>query len=235
MKTKKYLKNSSFGLLFVVLLLPVVAWASCSLASVTNSCSGLDYPVGLTVSVFVYDLLYVFIAMMLWAVSPVGILFYVALKLYFSKNPSRIKLKISSILQSLSFITWFSAMLILFFLYLDSVTYHIFHAGGFVLNLAIRSGLGFMLFMLLLVYIEKRLASRKKENLDYEKIKENKCENSSEKNENNIIKEDIKEKKVKAVKKTKSAGPKKKGIKEKVKNIIKEDIKEILDDEIDKL
>ncbi len=203
----------------LVLFLPVASFASCSLESVINACSGSELSIGTSISIFVLDLLYVLIAMMLWAVSPVGILFYIALKLFFSKNPSWVKMKIALILQNLSFLTWFSVMLVLFLLFLDSFTYQIFNLGGFILTIAIKSGIGFMLFMLVLLFIEKKnITSRKEYIKKIKKEKTNKTEKDNSKRG--------------ATRTTKS---KPKGIKEKVKDKIKEEVKEIIDDKIDKL
>lgn len=232
MKTKDHIKNLLSMLL--ILFLPIISFASCSLASDVNICSGSELSVGAVVSIFILDLLYVFIAMMLWAVSPVGILFFIALKLFFSKNPSWIKMKIALILQNLSFLTWFSVMLILFFLFLDSFTYQIFNFGGFILTTAIKSGIGFMVFMLVLIFVEKKNIAKKK--VSIEEIKEKKKEQSTgekktneTEEKNDSVKKDTKRKTTKTVK------TKPKGIKAKVKNKIKEEIKEIIDEKIDRL
>ena len=214
MKTKNYIKNTF--LMFSVMLLPMVASANCSVASAVSACSDVEYPIGMTIGIFILDLLYVLVAMMLWVFSPVGILFFIALKLFFSKSPSLIKMKIALILQNLSFLTWLSVMLILFFLYLDSFTAQIFNLGGSFLTLAIKSGIGFMIFMLVLVYIEKKEIGKKKETA--RKTKADKTD------------------KAEGVKKSpKATKPKSQGIKQKMKDVIKEDIKEIIDDQIDKL
>ncbi len=211
--------------MFLVMLLPTVVSANCSVASAVNACSNVEYPIGVAIGLFILDLLYVLIAMIFWVLSPVGILFFIALKLFFSKNPSLIKMKIALILQNLSFLTWFSVMLLLFFLYLDSVIFQIFNLGGLFLTLAIKSGIGFMIFMLVVVYIEKKNIARKKE--DIKKTREEKIDEKED--EDGSLKKNATRKAAKSVK------SKPRGIKQKMKDVIKEDFKEIIDNEIDKL
>ncbi len=216
--------------MLLVLTLLIVSLANYFLISTYGS----DLSVGAAVSVFILDLFYIFIAMIVWAVSPVGILFFIAAKLFFSKNPSWIKMKIALILQNLSFLTWFSVMLILFFLFLDSFTYQIFNLGGFMLTLAIKSGIGFMVFMLVLIFIEKKNIAKKKVNI--EEIKGNREEQSTGgKKTNDTEDENYSAKKILEEKTTKKVKLKPKGIKAKVKNKIKKEIKEIIDEKIDKL
>lgn len=103
-----------------------------------------------------------------------------------------------------------------------------------MLTLAIKSGIGFMVFMLVLIFIEKKNIAKKKVNI--EEIKGNREEQSTGgKKTNDTEDENYSAKKILEEKTTKKVKLKPKGIKAKVKNKIKKEIKEIIDEKIDKL
>ena len=89
----------------------------------------------------------VFLAMLFWFISPIGILFFWGIKLFFSEKASVLKRNFALLLQFLSFLSWSSLMFILLVVYIDSVSYKVLNLGGDILNLAIKSGFGFIIFM----------------------------------------------------------------------------------------
>lgn len=187
------------------------------------------YPIvpsfSLALSIFMADVLCVLFAMLFWFISPIGILFLLGIKLFFSEKASMIRRNFALLLQFLSFLSWSSLMFILLVVYIDSVSYKVLDLGGDILNLAIKSGFGFMIFMLILAVAERKIISKQKQNLE----KRNNESNDKEKNNSNSKKRKKKEESVKI------AGIEVGGIKSKVKRKIKEEIKEIIDDKIDRL
>jgi len=145
----------------------------------------------------------IFLALILWAVSPVGVLFFSSVRILFSKSTSTLKRKLAWLAQVISFLTWSSLMFLLLIIYADSISYKILNLGGDALNLAIISGCAFFIVMIITVFIEKVICSRD--------IKE------SENNEKNNSK------------KIKSGG-----IKQKIRRKLKDNLKEIVDDEIER-
>lgn len=185
-----------------------------------------------TFNEFIAVTLIMFLALFVWLISPVGILFFGSAKILFSPKSSLWKKKIAWILQAVSFLIWFSFMSILFIVYLDSVWYNVFNLGGNALNLAISSGIGFAFIMFLAVAVEKRIGERK--NTEQYEINNDKSD-ICEKSEKQEYKKERKSPKNKKKSDTiKIAGIEFGGIKEKVRKKIKEDLKEIIDEEIDK-
>ncbi len=224
MNVKKNLKISTVLILAAIIFALFVFLANESAAVCqTNCCAG--YSFGSAMGAFIVDLLFVLFAMLFWFVSPIGILFMLGIKLFFSENASAAKKNFAMLLQFLSFLSWSSLMFILLVVYIDSVSYRVLNLGGDILNLAIKSGFGFFIFMLILSFAEKKMASsgqacgNKKGN---DKNNKNGCgENNfkEEKNNNNSGK-----------------GRKKAGsVKDKIKEKIKEEIKEAIDKKIDRL
>jgi hypothetical protein len=183
----------------------------------------------LSSSIFLETMFFMFIALVIWTVSPIGILFFLAARPLFSKNSSVLIRKIAWVGQGVAFLMWLSAMTLLFIVYLDSVFYNILDLGGRVLNFALVSGLAFAFIMFVIVMLEKKLARK-------ETVKNEEGNNKSKKeNENEKEKGSRNEEEKRANDSIKIAGIEFKGIKEKVKGKLKEDLKEIIDDEIDRL
>ncbi|MCK5123296.1 MAG: hypothetical protein KAQ87_04095 [Candidatus Pacebacteria bacterium] len=149
-------------------------------------------------------ILVIFLALFLWAVSPVGILFFSSVRILFSKSSSMLKRRLAWVAQIIAFLTWSSVMFLLLIIYIDSVSYKILNLGGDVLNLAIISGCAFFIVMILVVFIEKMI-----------------CSGDVKKSKNNDNK--INSKKIKSG-----------GIKQKVRRKLKDNLKEIIDDEIER-
>ena len=108
---------------------------------------------------FMSVILVIFLALFLWAVSPVGILFFSSVRILFSKSSSMLKRKLAWIAQIFAFLTWGSVMFFLLVIYIDSVSYKILNLSGDVLNLAIISGCAFFIVMISVVFIEKMICS----------------------------------------------------------------------------
>jgi len=147
----------------------------------------------------------IFLALFLWVVSPVGVLFFSSVRILFSKSASALKRKLAWIAQIFAFLTWGSAMFLLLIIYIDSVSYKILDLGGDVLNLAIISGCAFFIVMILVIFIEKQIGCN---------LKKSKSKNNHDK--------------------TNPQKTKPKGIKQKIRRKLKDDLKEIVDDEIEK-
>lgn len=231
MNAKKILKISTVLILAaIVFALFVFLAEECVAICQTNNYPG--YSFGSALGAFIIDLLFVLFAMLFWFVSPIGILFLLGIKLFFSENASTVRKNFAMLLQFLSFLSWSSLMFILLIVYIDSVSYKVLNLGGDILNLAIKSGFGFFIFMLILSSVEKKMASSGQ---TYNNGKDNKNnKNGCDKN-NFKEKSDNSEKKKKKKESVKIAGIEFGGVKEKIKGKIKKGIKEIVDDKIDKL
>jgi len=160
-------------------------------------------------SFFMITALFIFLMLILWFISPVGILFFLASKVLFSKEASALKRKIAWIVQSIAFLTWVSLMTIMLIVFLDSVSYNILSFRSAILDFAITSGFAF-LFIMAIVNNEAEKNGKK----------ENAKRNSSESKTGNNAK----------IANVKTGS----GIKTKIRGKIKEDLKEIVNDEIDK-
>jgi hypothetical protein len=214
MKIKKSFKLLMYVFLALFVLFLLASFAYCLIVPSFS----------LTLSIFMADVLCVFFAMLFWFISPIGVLFLLGIKLFFSERASVIRRNFALLLQFLSFLSWSSLMFILLVVYIDSVSYEILNLGGGVLNLAIKSGFGFMIFMIILAVAEKKIISKQKRN-------------SEEKNNNNkdLNKNSDTKRRKKKEESIKIAGIEVGGIKSKVKKKIKEEIKEIIDNKIDRL
>ncbi|MBW6440435.1 hypothetical protein K0B03_00155 [Patescibacteria group bacterium] len=221
MKNKKELKWLIITLLVAIIIYLVLSSASkCALATQADFCSG-GYTFGMSFSAFISNMFYVFLAMFFWFISPIGVLFLLGIKLFFSENASSVRRHIAMLIQFLSFLTWSSVMFILIVVYIDSTSYQVLGSGGAMLNLVIKSGLGFMIFMIILALAENNIINRQKCKLKNEKEKIKNIDENRREGKNSKFEE--------------NSGVKKGGIKNKIKNKIKEEIKEIIDNKIDKL
>ena len=213
MKTKNIFKktiNLSVAIVLFSLMLTPTVYGSTTLPS--NECDGIRF--------FLSVIVVIFLALILWAVSPVGILFFLSAKTLFSKSSSVLKRKLAMVAQVIAFLTWISVMFLLFLVYADSVSYKILDLGGEVLNLAIISGLAFFVVMISVIFIEKTICCH-----------DNNKKSNSNKNNN---KKSIPKNNKKSDDSVKFAGIEFGGIKQKVRRKLKEDLKEIVDDEIDR-
>jgi hypothetical protein len=232
MNIKKMLKISRIFILAAIIFALFIFLTNESAAVCqANYCAG--YSFGSALGAFIIDLLFVLFAMMFWFVSPIGILFILGVKLFFSENASMARKNFAMLLQFLSFLSWSSTMFILLVVYIDSVSYGILNLGGSILNLAIKSGIGFFIFMLILASLEKKMISSGKTGEDGKSDninnKDNFNESDSKKKNNGPEKRKSRKESVKI------AGIEFGEVKEKIKNKIKKEIKEIVDDKIDKL
>jgi len=213
MKTKNILKktiNLSVAIILFNLMLAPVAYGSTALLS--DECDGIRF--------FVSVIAVIFLALILWTISPIGILFFLSAKMMFSKSPSILKRKSAWVMRGIAFLTWTSIMFLLLIIYIDAISYKIFNLGGDVLNLAIISGVAFFIAMVLAIFIEKTIYY---------------CDNNKKSNNNkNNNKKNIPKNNKKSNDSIKFAGIEDRGIKQKVRRKLKEDLKEIVDDEIDR-
>ena len=106
---------------------------------------------------FISVIAIIFSALILWTVSPVGILFFLPAKALLSKSSSTLKRKFAWMSQIIAFLTWASVMFLLLIIYIDAISYKILNLGGDILNLAIISGFAFFVVMILMVFIEKAI------------------------------------------------------------------------------
>lgn len=179
-------------------------------------------------SFFITTILFIFLMLVLWLISPVGILFFLSSKTLFSKEASVLKRKIARAVRGIAFLTWASLMTIMLIVYLDSLSYNILNFKSAVLDFAIMAGFAFLFIMLAVCVMEKkaivndRRESNKKKEDDKEKERVNSKKESPGRNK-------------KINNNTKIAGAKTGGgIKAKIRRKLKEDLKEIVDDEIEK-
>ncbi|MCK5466341.1 hypothetical protein KAI56_02470 [Candidatus Parcubacteria bacterium] len=143
---------------------------------------------------FMSIILVIFLALFLWAVSPVGILFFSSVRILFSKSSSMLKRKLAWIAQIIAFLTWGSIMFLLLVVYIDSVSYKVLNLGGDVLNLAIISGCAFFIVMILVIFVEKMIYCNTKKN------ENNNSKNNSKKIKSGGIKQKVKRKIKKEIK-----------------------------------
>ena len=169
-------------------------------------------------SFFMTTALFVFLMLILWLVSPIGILFFLASKTIFSKEASVLKRKVAWVVQGVAFLTWISLMTIMLILYLDSLSYNILSFKSAILDFAIISGFAFLFIMLAVCVMEKKVVVNNK--AEKNSKKENVKRNGSESETDDSVK----------IAGVKTNG----GIKTKIRRKIKEDLKEIVNDEIDK-
>ena len=221
MKNKKELKLLVVTFAVVIILYPLLSSISeCIAASQANYCSS-EHTFGMAFGIFLTDMLYVLFAMLLWFVSPIGVLFLLGIKLFFSENASKVKRQFAVLIQFLSFLSWSSLMLVLIIAYIDSISYQVINVGGNMLNLAIKSGLGFMVFMVILALAENRILNEQSSKSEsVKKKKTNSKQNRKEKDDDEPVE---------------TAGTGSGGIKNKIKNRIKKEIKKIINDKIDRL
>ncbi|MCK5084450.1 MAG: hypothetical protein KAQ64_02245 [Candidatus Pacebacteria bacterium] len=212
MKRKKSYKMPICVFLMLFVFFPLASFACCSAASSFS----------LALNIFIADILYVLFAMLFWFISPIGVLFLLGIKLFFSKNASVVRKNFALLLQFLSFLSWSSLMFILLIVYIDSISYKVLDLGGNMLNLAIKSGFGFIIFMLILAVAEKQIISKQKHSLK----REQDDDNDRKKNSNNL--------KNKEKENIKKSGIECGGIKQKIRRKFKENLKKIVDKEIDK-
>ncbi|MCK4891934.1 MAG: hypothetical protein KAS78_04655 [Candidatus Pacebacteria bacterium] len=222
MKIKKNLKIPIhiYSAMLLLLFLLLFLISKCSGACPINYCSS-GYSFSLTLSIFMADLLRVFFAMLFWLISPIGILFLLGIKLFFSEKASVLKRNFALLLQFFSFLSWSSLMFILLVVYIDSIFYHILNLGGSMLNLAIKSGFAFVILMIMLALAENKIINdRSYKPKSIKSKKNNPRQNKEDKNDNESAK---------------IIGTKTVGIKNRVKNKIKKEIKKIINNRIDKL
>lgn len=160
----------------------------------------------------------VFVATLVWLISPVGFL-----SVAFSglrRKGSLLSHKISGFTEFFSMITWLSFMLILMLIYIDEVYLGIFNLGSDILYLAIVSGFVFGFLVALKSFWRKTS-----------------IDSSYESNQgDNFIKGEFEEGACDCDDCGCCCGGETffSGIKDKVKNRIKKDLKEIVNEEIDK-
>ena len=171
-----------------------------------------------SVSFFITITLFIFLMLILWLISPVGILFFLASKTLFSREASVLKRKVAWAVQGVMFLTWTSLMTIMLIIYLDSLSYGILSFRNAILDFAIISGFAFLFIMLAVCVMEKKAIANNEAKKNSKKGNVKTGGSKKKTNDNEKI-----------------AGVKTNGgIKAKVKRKIKEDLKEIIDDEIDK-
>jgi len=168
----------------------------------------------------------IFLVLLLWMISPVGIIFFWSTSALISKRTSRLKRALSWIGQILAILIWASLMTILMLLYLDSVTINAFGLGGIFLDTEIASGMVFFVVMFIFALYEKSIEY----NIDFSKEKgsRKKNNNEAEKNSNkagvaNGSSDSLKIDSLEFA-----------GLKNKVRRKIKDGLKEIVDDEIER-
>ncbi|MCK5491728.1 MAG: hypothetical protein KAJ14_01300 [Candidatus Omnitrophica bacterium] len=219
MKNKKELKSLIVIFAVAIILYPLLPFVNeCIAVSQVNHCLG-RHTFGAVFGAFLANILCVFLAMLLWFISPIGILFLLGIKMFFCENTSKLKRHFAVLIQFLAFLAWSSLMFILIIAYIDSISYQIINVGGNTLNLAIKSGLGFMIFMVMLALAENKILNE--QNSRSESVKKKKTDpkqNRKGKNNDESVK---------------IAGTR--GIKNKVKNRIKKEVKKAINDKIDKL
>ena len=162
--------------------------------------------------------LFIFLMLILWLVSPVGILFFLASKTLFSKEASALKRKVAWAVQGVAFLTWISLMTIMLIIFLDSMSYNMLSFRNAIFDFAIISGFAFLFIMLAVCVLEKKVIVNNK-------VKKN-SKNGNIKSNDRKKKTDDNEK----IASVETGG----GIKAKVRRKIKEDLKEIINDEIDR-
>ena len=187
---------------------------------IANECSKISFFVTMT--------LFTFLMLVLWLISPVGILFFLSSKVLFSRKSSELKRTIAWAVQGIAFLTWTSLMTVMLIVYLDSMSYNILSAGSAILDFAITSGFAFLFIMLIACIIEKKTIADSKSGNSRKGNNGNEKEKTNDKKENHG-----KNKKINNSAKIASAkiGG---GIKAKVRRKLKEDLKEIVDDEIER-
>lgn len=217
-KSKKMAILLGVGFLILQDRISSVAFAAGDVA-VNENCQAIASRCSET-SFFIITVLFIFLMLILWLISPVGILFFLASKVLFSKEASVLKRKVAWAVQGIAFLTWMSLMTVMLIIFLDSISYNILNFRSAVLDFAITAGFAFLFIMLAVCAMEKKVTVN------------NKSEDDRKGNGNDEEKE-VKNKKINnkaKITKTKTSG----SIKTKIRRKLKEDLKEIVDDEIER-
>ena len=97
----------------------------------------------------------ILLASIIWTVSPIGVMFWLAMAVQFSRKPDSILTVIARIVQGLALTIWFLTMLILLLFYLDALYKNIFRMPADILGTLITGGFAFAIVMAGMVFIEK--------------------------------------------------------------------------------
>jgi len=166
----------------------------------------------------------IFFALILWMLSPVGILFFLGSGSLVSRRTSKLKRVFSWIAQLLALVIWLSFMILLMIVYLDSITLNVLGLGGGLLDTAIASGMAFFVVMFIFALYEKSIEYGSGKTSGFGKKKKDETEENRSGNGNEK----------KGWEGAKIAGAEFVGFKDKVRRKIKEGLKEIVDDEIER-
>ena len=97
----------------------------------------------------------ILLASIIWAISPIGVMFWLAMAVKLSRKPGSILTIIARIVQGLALTIWFLTMLILLLFYFDALYKNIFRMPEDILGPLITGGFAFAVVMAGIVFIEK--------------------------------------------------------------------------------
>lgn len=172
----------------------------------------------------------IFLALILWTVSPAGIMFFLASGTLISRKSSKLKRALAWIVQILALFVWMSFMTLLLLAFLDSVTLNVFGLGGNLLDTAIVSGMVFFVVLFLFSLYEKKI----QDSVDFGKINSKPRPRLYEKKEETDQTNDTKGPVRDGFEKIKDFSKDFTGIKDKIRRKAKDTLKEIIDDEIER-
>lgn len=168
----------------------------------------------------------IFFALILWTLTPAGLLFFLASSILVTPKTSKLKRGLAWIGQISAILIWASFMTILLLAHLDSVTLNAFGLGGRFLDTAIASGMAFFVVMFILVLFEKSVEYGMNVSGGNDGRKKTKSRTETESGN--------KEKEKRAQDSIKIAGMEFLGLKDKIRRKLKDGLKEIVDDEIER-
>ena len=97
----------------------------------------------------------ILLASIIWAVSPIGVMFWLAMAVQFSRKPDSILTVIARIVQGLALTIWFLTMLFLLLFYFDALYKNIFRMPEDILGPLITGGFAFAVVMAGMAIIKK--------------------------------------------------------------------------------
>lgn len=181
MKTKSIYSNLFFLVHAIILFFAPI---SNVFAQGSNDC-GVFYPAFWKIEVFLNNIFYLFLALIFWTISPIGILFFLSAKSLLSRKTSKLKRRAMWLLQIVSALIWLSAILLILIIYLDSIFFNVLKIGKDISGFILASGISFGIIMLMFTMLERKFETAAKQN-DFEKKRRDKKEEKE--------KEDIKKK-----------------------------------------
>ena len=97
----------------------------------------------------------ILLASIIWAISPIGIMFWLAMAVQFSRKPDSISVAIAWIVQGIALVMWFLTMLVFSLFYLDILYKNIFRIPENIIGPVVIGGFAFAGVMAGMMVVQK--------------------------------------------------------------------------------